>query len=102
MITRRTRDSLPAAQRTEMMTAARQAGLGMQGAIRKMGDEAIATMQKRRLQVISVDEATVADWRKEAESVYPKLRGASIPADLFDEVRRLRDEYRASAAGGRK
>jgi TRAP-type C4-dicarboxylate transport system substrate-binding protein len=102
VITRRMWDTLPAAQRTEMMNAARQAGLGIQGAIRKMGDEAIATMQKRRLQVISVDEATVADWRKEAESVYPKLRGSQIPADLFDEVRRLRDEYRASAAGARK
>jgi TRAP-type C4-dicarboxylate transport system substrate-binding protein len=102
VITRRAWESLPAAQHDEMMKAAREAGVGMQGAIRKMGDEAIATMQKRRLQVIHVDEATIADWRKEAESVYPKLRGRQIPADLFDEVRRLRDEYRTSSAGARK
>jgi len=59
-------------------------------------------MQKRRLQVVHVDAATVADWRKEAERVYPKLRGNQVPAELFDEVRKLRDEYRAASPGARK
>ena len=94
VITRKTWDTLPAAIRPDLLTAGREAGVGLRGGIRKMGDEAIATMQKRRLNVIHVDPVTLADWRKEAESVYPKLRGAQIPADLFDEVRRLRDEYR--------
>jgi len=102
VVSKRVWDSIPAGQRTEMLAVARDAGVGMQGAIRKMGDEAIATMQKRRLQVNHADAATVADWRKEAETVYPKLRGSMIPADLFDEVRRLRDEYRSSSAGARK
>ena len=84
------------------MKAAREAGVSLRDGIRKMGDEAIVTMQKRRLQVIHVDEPTVADWRKEAEGVYPKLRGRQIPADLFDEVRKLRDEYRSSTVGVRK
>jgi hypothetical protein len=52
--------------------------------------------------VIHADAATVAEWRKEAEGVYPKLRGGQIPAELFDQVRKLRDEYRAAAAGARK
>src|ERR1019366_7506894 len=99
---RRTCDSLPAGQRSEMMNAAREAGVSLRGGIRKMGDEAIATMQKRRLQVIHVDAATVAEWRREAEGVYPKLRGGQVPAELFDEVRKLRDEYRSAAAGSRK
>jgi TRAP-type C4-dicarboxylate transport system substrate-binding protein len=99
VISRRIWELLPAAQRAEMLVAAREAGVAMRGAIRKMGDEAIVTMQKRRLQVIHADAAAQADWRKEAESVYPKLRGAQIPADLFDDVRKLRDEYRMHAAG---
>lgn len=84
-----------------MMKAAHEAGVGLRDGIRKMADEAVATMQKRRLQVIHVDAATVAEWRREAEGVYPKLRGSQVPAELFDEVRKLRDEYRA-AAGARK
>ena len=102
VITRRMWDSIPAAHRTAMMDAAREAGAGLRGGIRKMGDEATVTMQKRRLQVIHADAATVAEWRREAEGIYPKLRSSQIPADLFDEVRRLCGEYRAAAAGARK
>ena len=102
VITRHLWDSLPATQRTEMMKAAREAGVTLRGGIRKMGDEAIVTMQKRRLQVIHVDAAAVAEWRREAEGVYPKLRGGQVPAELFDEVRKLRDEYRAASPEARK
>ena len=49
VISRRAWDALPAAQRGEMLNAAREAGEGLRGGIRKMGDEAVATMQKRRL-----------------------------------------------------
>lgn len=101
VISRRAWDSIPSAQRPEMLEAARDAGADMRDGIRKMGDEAVATMQKRRLQVIHVDDATVLEWRKDAEGVYPKLRGALIPAELFDEVRRLRDEHRPLVAGTR-
>jgi hypothetical protein len=51
-----------------MLGAAREAGVLLRGGIRKMGDDAIVTMQKRRLQVIHVDVATLADWVKEAEA----------------------------------
>jgi len=102
VITARTWNALPAAQRSDMLNAAREAGVSMRGSIRKMGDEAVGTMQKRKLQVIPVDAATVADWRREAQGIYPKLRGVQVPAELFDEVRRLHDEYRAFAAGARK
>jgi len=102
VITRRMWDSLPAAQRSDMMKAAREAGVSLRDGIRKMGDEAIVTMQKRRLKVIHADAAALAEWRREAEGVYPKLRGGQVPAELFDEVRKLRDEYRSAAAGSRK
>lgn len=102
VITRRMWDSLPATQRSDMMKAAREAGVSLRDGIRKMGDEAIVTMQKRRLQVIHADAAAVAEWRREAEGVYPKLRGSQVPAELFDEVRKLRNEYRATAAETRK
>ena len=102
VITRRMWDSLPTAQRSDMMKAAREAGVSLRDGIRKMGDEAIVTMQKRRLQVIHADAAALAEWRREAEGVYPKLRGGQVPAELFDEVRKLRDESRATAVGSRK
>ena len=32
-----------------------------------------------------------------AEATYPEIRGTIVPAELFDEVVRLRDEYRRKA-----
>jgi len=63
-------------------------------------------MQQFGLNVVHPDAKTVAEWRKLTESIWPKFRGPVVPADLFDEVKRLRDEYRkthpvATAAAGK-
>jgi hypothetical protein len=34
------------------------------------------------------------------ESFYPQIRGSLVPADMFDEVRRLLAEYRGSRPPG--
>jgi hypothetical protein len=33
--------------------------------------------------------------------MYPRIRGAIVPADAFDEALRYRDEYRKRAGGSR-
>jgi hypothetical protein len=59
-------------------------------------------MQKRGLTVHRATPAIEAEWRTLAAGVYPKIRGSMIPPDVFDEVQRLLQEYRASrAAAGR-
>jgi TRAP-type C4-dicarboxylate transport system substrate-binding protein len=102
LITRSAWEKLPAGQRGAMLQAARDAGGSLRGGIRRMGDDAITAMQKRNLTVVHGDASTVADWRREAEGVYPKLRGKTVPSDLFDEVRRLRDEFLSPVSGGGK
>jgi TRAP-type C4-dicarboxylate transport system substrate-binding protein len=102
VISKRTWDRIQPNDRAVMLAAAREAGQSLRGGIRKMGDDAVAAMQKRKLTVVHADEALTAEWRREAETVYPKLRGHMVPADLFDEVRRVRDEYRGQRRGGRK
>ena len=100
LISLRTWNSLTEQQRSELAKAASDSSEGLRDGIRKMGGDAVATMQKRRLEVVHVDAAGIADWRREAESVYPKLRGATIPADLFDDVLKYRNEYRSARKGG--
>lgn len=95
VIDRKVWGRIPEKWQGPMLEAAQRAGGRLRGDIRKMGDDAIVAMQKRGLKVTTIDAATRAAWRREVEAVYPKLRGPIIPADLFDEVRRLRDEYRA-------
>jgi TRAP-type C4-dicarboxylate transport system substrate-binding protein len=95
-------ERIPEAERPALLQAARTAGDRLQAEIRKSGDEAVAAMKKRGLTVIEVDAAARADWRREAEAIYPKLRGRTVPADMFDEVLRLRDEFRSLPASNRR
>ena len=83
--------------------------LAMRDAIRQTGDEtgkkitlqslremqeSVAAMTKRGLKVSRMTPEAESEWRTLFESVYPKLRGGLVPADMFDEVRRLLREYR--------
>jgi hypothetical protein len=56
-------------------------------------------MKKRGLIVHRLTPEIEAEWRKGAEEVYPKIRGRMVPADKFDEVRRLLEEYRRANQG---
>ena len=51
-------------------------------------------MRNRGLKVQSVTPEIEAEWRKLAEGFYPQIRGKIVPADIFDEVVRLLQEYR--------
>ena len=96
VISKQAWDSVPEQYRDEMLKAAREAGAKLRDEIRRLGPDSIEQMKKRGLNVIVPDQATLDAWHAEVEATYPKLRGSYCPADLFDEVRRLRDEYRKS------
>lgn len=94
VITKDAWEKFPPALRAEMMKIGRAAGVSLREEIRKSEAASIPLMQQFGLNVVHADAKSVAEWRKLAESAYPKLRGGEIPADLFDQVARLRDEYR--------
>jgi TRAP-type transport system periplasmic protein len=88
--------SLPDEQKAALLDAARTRGSQLRGEIRKQDEIAVQEMRKRGLQVIDLDTATLALWQTEAENAYPRLRGQYCPADIFDEVKRQRAEFRAT------
>lgn len=98
VISQATWAEIPASQRPAMLAAARAAGDRLRSDIRPMGDTAVREMEKRGLQVTTLDPATRALWQSTAERTYPQLRGSYCPADVFDEVLRLRDEFRRAQA----
>lgn len=87
-------EQIPAQSRPAMLKAAHAAGDRLRGDIRKMGDDAVREMEKRGLTVVRVDAATRALWQSSAEQTYARLRGSYCPADLFDEVQRVKAEFR--------
>jgi TRAP-type C4-dicarboxylate transport system substrate-binding protein len=95
-------EKIPAAQRVPMLAAARKSGEVLKADVRAQDTGAIAAMmagqpgkKSNKLQVTHLDPAAMADWRKLTEAMYPKMRGKMVPPDLFDEVQKLRDQYRA-------
>ncbi|HTW63487.1 MAG TPA: TRAP transporter substrate-binding protein DctP [Bryobacteraceae bacterium] len=87
-------DKIPTPVQKEMMQSARVAGVALRDEIRKSEASSIPLMQQFGLNVVHADAKAVAEWRQLAEGIWPKLRGPVVPADLFDQVRQLRDGYR--------
>ena len=97
VISKRAWDRIPEQYHEPMLRAAREAGLKLRDEIRRLGPDSIEQMKLKQphLKVTSLDKESVAAWQALAERAYPQIRGSYCPADLFDEVKRLRDEYRA-------
>lgn len=95
VILKKTWDAIPEATRIEIREAADEAGHQIQTRSRAEADESVEAMKKRGLTVHPVTPEIEAQWQKLAEEAYPKIRGKIVPADIFDEVRRLLEEYRA-------
>ena len=101
VISRDVWEQIPASSRAPMLEAAHAAGERLRKDIRAVGDDAVREMEKRGLTVARLDAATRALWQSSAEQAYPALRGPYCPADLFDEVHRLRDDFRRLSPGGK-
>lgn len=96
VVRKETWDAIPAATREALVKSAATAGKAVKAAGRKEMDESVAAMTKRGLTVTKVTPDLEAEWRQTAETVYPKIRGNIVPADIFDQTRKLIEEYRAA------
>jgi TRAP-type C4-dicarboxylate transport system substrate-binding protein len=95
VVTRKVWESIPAETRAVLQKAADEAGAQIKARSRAESDEAVAAMQKRGLTVHAVTPEIEAEWRKTVESYEGQIRGKIVPADMYDEVKRLLQEYRA-------
>jgi TRAP-type transport system periplasmic protein len=95
VITSKVWDSIPAATQQALRKAAEEAGAQMRARGRQEAEDSVQTMAKRGLKVQKATPEVEAEWRRLAESVYPKIRGNMVPAAMFDKVQRLLAEYRA-------
>jgi len=100
VMTKRAWDGLTSDQQEKVLKAAAEAASKIRAQSRAENQEAIEAMKKRGLQVHPVPQELEDDWRHFAESVYPKMRGKMIPADVFDKALSLVADYRASHKTG--
>ena len=100
VVTRKAWEAIPAAARDAVLAAGAQAGRQIRTDARRESDESVAAMQKRGLTVHAVPEDALLEWRRDAESTYPRVRGSIVPADIFDEVVAQLKAYRAARGAG--
>jgi TRAP-type C4-dicarboxylate transport system substrate-binding protein len=94
VITRKAWDAMSAAARDELKRSGEKAGIDMRTRARQEDLESIEAMKKRGLKVTAPSADQEALWRAAAEEVYPRMRGSIVPADMWDEIRKVLDEYR--------
>jgi len=95
IITKKAWDSIDPSLRPTLLKLALETGAKFTPQIRKLETDAIDAMVKNGLQIQKLTPQAEAEWQQTAEKFYPKIRGTIVPADLFDEVKRLVMEYRA-------
>jgi TRAP-type C4-dicarboxylate transport system substrate-binding protein len=96
VLTKKAWDAMTETAREELKRAAAQAGAEIRSRGRAEDLESIEAMKRRGLKVATVTPEIEAEWRKTAEEVYPRIRGAAVPAAIFDEALRLVAECRTS------
>lgn len=102
VITKKTWDAIPLEGREALRKAATETGKLIKADARRESVESVEAMRKRGLKVHPVTPEVEAEWRREVEAAYPKIRGVIVPADIFDEVVKELQAYRAARAGDRK
>ena len=98
VITRKAWDVMSPAGRDALMKAAAKAGADIRVRSVLEDQESIEVMKKRGLWVHTLTSEADAEWRQLAETAYPMIRGKTVPAETFDEVNRLVQEYRNKEA----
>jgi len=99
VITRKAWEDMSPEVQAAVKAAGATAGDNIRQQARKEVDDAVAAMQKRGLTVTTPDDAQMAEWRALADTLYPQIRGTLVPADIFDEVVRELEAYRAGKGG---
>ena len=102
VITKKSWDAIPLEGREALRKAATETGKLMKADGRRESAESVEAMRKRGLRVHAVTPEVEAEWRREAEAAYPKIRGVIVPEDMFDEVVKQLKAYRAARAGNKK
>lgn len=95
VITKKAWDEMSPEVQASVRRAGDKAGAQMRTQARLEVDEAVNAMKKRGLTVNKPTPAQMREWDELAEKLYPRIRGAMVPAETFDEVFKYLKAYRA-------
>jgi TRAP-type C4-dicarboxylate transport system substrate-binding protein len=97
VVTKKAWDAMSPAAQQALRKGGEQAGARMRTQARKEVDEAVDAMRQRGLKVNRPSAEQMREWDALAQRLYPRIRGAMVPAETFDEVFSILKSYRATA-----
>ncbi len=86
VVTRKAWDDMTPAAQTALREAGEKAGVQIRAKARQEVEDAVDAMKKRGLVVNRPNAEQMREWNALADKLYPRIRGAMVPADTFDEV----------------
>jgi len=89
-------DKVPADVKPKLIEISREYAKKIAVEVRRMDTEALENMVKQGLVVVKPTDP--ADFMKAAQKTYSVIRGKVVPAETFDEVKKLVDEAKAQSA----
>jgi TRAP-type C4-dicarboxylate transport system substrate-binding protein len=86
VITKKAWDEMSPAVQETVRQASEKTGVQMRLKARQEVEEAVEAMKKRGLVVNRPSPEQMQEWNELASKLYPRIRGAMVPAETFDEV----------------
>ncbi len=99
-VKKETWEKIPEELRPKLMEIARKYGRKVNDEAMRMQNDALAQMKKAGLNIVDFDTAGRKIITDYAEKTWPIVRGGVCTVEAFDEVKALRDEFRARKAAG--
>ncbi len=96
IITKDAWDKIPADLRPKIAQIAAEIGVKINTEVAKLQSDALTQMKKNGLKVVELSDAEKKLWQEKAEQTWPAVRGGVLTPQDFDEIKKVRDEYRAS------
>jgi TRAP-type transport system periplasmic protein len=96
VVSKKAWDEMSPAVQSAVRATSDEAGVQIRAKARQEVDDAVDAMKKRGLVVNRPNPEQMKEWQAFAAALYPRIRGAMVPADTFDEVFAHLKAYRAS------
>jgi TRAP-type C4-dicarboxylate transport system substrate-binding protein len=96
VVSKKTWDKVPADLQPKLLEIVRAEALNLKVDARKQEAQALKAMQDKGLNVVTPTAPQLALWNGLEGKVNTVVRGKVVPEAIFDDVKKARDEFRAS------
>jgi TRAP-type C4-dicarboxylate transport system substrate-binding protein len=90
-------EKLPRELQAQLRSACDATGEKIRAQSRAESEKSVQVMLQRGLKIHQIPPEAKEDWDHLAAILLPRVRGTTVPEDIFDEVQRLLVEYRRSS-----